>query len=80
MSGTVPCTTEGSNFCRAIIPHPELSTSGDLLVSYFDPVRRPVTAAGWQFLMAGSLEYRLCDSQPFAPVAARRPRDSMVTH
>ncbi len=36
-SGTVPCTDEGDSFCRAIIGHPELSTSSDLLVSYFDP-------------------------------------------
>lgn len=36
-SGTLPCTTEGVSFCRAIIGHPELSTSGDLFVTYFNP-------------------------------------------
>jgi hypothetical protein len=41
MSGTVPCTAEGDSFCRAIIGHPELSTGGDLLVSYFDPAAAP---------------------------------------
>jgi hypothetical protein len=40
-SGTVPCTTEGDSFCRAIIGHPELSTTGDLLVSYFNPGAAP---------------------------------------
>jgi hypothetical protein len=41
LSGTVPCTTEGDSFCRAIIPHPDLSTSSDLLVSYFNPGAAP---------------------------------------
>jgi hypothetical protein len=40
-SGTVPCTTEGDSFCRAIIGHPELSTTSKLLVSYFDPGAAP---------------------------------------
>lgn len=40
-SGKVPCTTEGANFCRAIIAHPELSTDSDMLVSYFDPAAAP---------------------------------------
>jgi hypothetical protein len=40
-SGTVPCGTEGDSFCRAIIGHPELSTKGKLLVSYFDPSAAP---------------------------------------
>jgi hypothetical protein len=41
LSGTVPCTTEGDSFCRAIIGHPELSTSSELLVSYFNPGAAP---------------------------------------
>ena len=40
-SGTVPCITEGDSFCRAIIGHPELSTSSDLLLSYFNPGAAP---------------------------------------
>ena len=40
-SGTVPCTTEGDSFCRAIIGHPELSTKSQLLVSYFNPAATP---------------------------------------
>lgn len=40
-SGTVPCTTEGNSFCRAIIGHPELSTTSQLLVSYFNPAATP---------------------------------------
>jgi hypothetical protein len=40
-SGTVPCTTEGNSFCRAIIGHPELSTTSQLLVSFFNPGAAP---------------------------------------
>jgi hypothetical protein len=40
-SGTVPCTDEGDSFCRAIIPHPELSTTSDLLLSFFNPAALP---------------------------------------
>jgi hypothetical protein len=40
-SGTLPCTTEGVSFCRAIIGHPELSTSRDLFVTYFNPGAEP---------------------------------------
>lgn len=40
-SGTLPCTSEGASFCRAIIGHPELSTSSELLVTYFDPGAGP---------------------------------------
>jgi hypothetical protein len=40
-SGTVPCTTEGDSFCRAIIGHPELSTASHLLVSFFNPGAAP---------------------------------------
>ncbi len=40
-SGILPCTTEGVSFCRAIIGHPELSTSGDLFVTYFNPGAGP---------------------------------------
>jgi hypothetical protein len=38
-SGKVPCTSGSGalNFCRALIGHPELSTSSQLLLSFFDP-------------------------------------------
>jgi len=38
-SGRVPCRLAPgyANFCRAIIGHPELSTPGQLVLSYFDP-------------------------------------------
>jgi hypothetical protein len=41
LTGTVPCTTEGDSFCRAIIGHPELSNDNDLLISYFNPAATP---------------------------------------
>ena len=41
LAGRVPCTqgTEDGKegLCRALIGHPELSTRGDLLISYYDP-------------------------------------------
>jgi len=37
----VPCTTEADSFCRAIFGQPELSTSRQLLVSYFNPAATP---------------------------------------
>jgi hypothetical protein len=41
LAGRVPCTrsTEPGpeGLCRALIGHPELSTRGDLLISYYDP-------------------------------------------
>jgi hypothetical protein len=40
-SGTVPCTSGGDSLCHAIIGHPELSTSSQLLVSYYSPGARP---------------------------------------
>jgi hypothetical protein len=40
-SASLPCTTEGVSFCRAIIGHPELSAGSDLLVTYFNPGARP---------------------------------------
>jgi hypothetical protein len=36
LSGRVPCTSEGANFCRAIIGRPELSTNQKLLISFFN--------------------------------------------
>jgi hypothetical protein len=41
MSGTVPCAVKGDSFCRAIIGHPDLSTAGDLLISYYNPAAVP---------------------------------------
>ncbi len=51
-SGRVPCRpgTGFLNFCRAIIVHPELSTSTQLVLSYFDPgasARGHVMVAGF---------------------------------
>ena len=51
-SGRVPCrpSTGFLNFCRAIIVHPELSTSTQLVLSYFDPgasARGHVMVAGF---------------------------------
>jgi hypothetical protein len=40
------------NFCRAIIVHPELSTSTQLVLSYFDPgagARGHVMVAGFRW-------------------------------
>jgi hypothetical protein len=41
ISGTLSCAARGVSFCRAIIGHPDLSTSRDLLVSYFNPSAAP---------------------------------------
>ena len=50
-SGQVPCKSGSGtlNFCRALIGHPELSTSTDLLLSFFDPGTNHVwvTAQAW---------------------------------
>jgi hypothetical protein len=53
-SGRVPCRpgTGYLNFCRAIIVHPELSTSTQLVLSYFDPAagaRGHVMVAGFRW-------------------------------
>jgi hypothetical protein len=53
-SGQVPCRpgTGYVNFCRAIIVHPELSTSTQLVLSYFDPgagARGHVMVAGFRW-------------------------------
>jgi hypothetical protein len=40
ISASVPCGS-GTSLCHAIIGHPELSTTGDLMVSYFDPGQGP---------------------------------------
>jgi hypothetical protein len=51
LAGRVPCTrgieagTEG--LCRALIGHPELSTRGDLLISYYDPGNGHVRVAAY---------------------------------
>jgi hypothetical protein len=51
LAGRVPCTrgieagTEG--LCRALIGHPELSTRGDLLISYYDPGNSHVRIAAY---------------------------------
>ena len=53
-SGRVPCRLGAGylNFCRAIIAHPELSTSTQLVLSYFDPAagaRGHVMVAGFHW-------------------------------
>jgi hypothetical protein len=40
ISASVPCGS-GSGLCHAITGHPELSTTGELMISYFDPARGP---------------------------------------
>jgi hypothetical protein len=40
LSASVPCGS-GTSLCHAIIGHPELSTAGELMVSYFDPAQGP---------------------------------------
>lgn len=43
LGGRVPCAIGAgfANFCRALNPHPELSTRSWLLLSYFNPSARP---------------------------------------
>lgn len=52
-SGKVPCTkgTQGAAdaLCRALIGHPELSTRGQLLISYFDPGRDHVEVSAYSW-------------------------------
>jgi hypothetical protein len=40
ISASVPCGS-GSSLCHAIIGHPGLSTTGELMISYFDPAQGP---------------------------------------
>jgi len=40
ISASVPCGS-GPGLCHAIIGHPELSTTGELMISYFDPAQGP---------------------------------------
>jgi hypothetical protein len=51
LAGRVPCTrgTEPGpqGLCRALIGHPELSTRGDLLISYYDPGNGHVAVAAY---------------------------------
>jgi hypothetical protein len=50
-TGTVPCSTgrlhSPSGLCRALIGHPELSTRGELLISFFDPGTNHVEVIGY---------------------------------
>jgi hypothetical protein len=41
ISASVPCGSSSTGLCHAIIGHPELSTTGELMVSYFDPAQGP---------------------------------------
>ena len=51
LSGQVPCTrgseTGAAGLCRALIGHPELSTRGRLLISYYDPGNSHVDVAAY---------------------------------
>ena len=51
LSGRVPCTRStqagAEGLCRALIGHPELSTLGDLLISYYDPGNDHVDVAAY---------------------------------
>jgi hypothetical protein len=51
LAGRVPCTrgTEpgADGLCRALIGHPELSTRGDLLISYYDPGKGQLGVAAY---------------------------------
>ena len=40
-TGTVPCESGGTGVCHALIPHPDLSTRGKLLVSFLNPAAVP---------------------------------------
>jgi hypothetical protein len=48
-SGTAPCAAVSDNLCRAYNGHPELSTTSNLLMSYYDPANHHlnVTAVPW---------------------------------
>jgi hypothetical protein len=46
-SGTVPgCQALRSGFCYSLIGHPELSTSSQLVITYYDPGSGPMGASG----------------------------------
>jgi hypothetical protein len=45
-SGTLPCAAVGSDLCHAYVPHPELSTSSDLMISFFNPAATPYYQPG----------------------------------
>jgi hypothetical protein len=51
LTGRVPCTPStqhgAEDLCRALIGHPELSTPGDLLISYYDPGDEHVAVAAY---------------------------------
>lgn len=40
-TGTVPCGAGGQGLCHAIIGHPDLSTRGRFLVSFWNPAAKP---------------------------------------
>jgi hypothetical protein len=45
-TGKVPCSGgSGNDLCRALTGHPELSTTGQLMISYFNPASAHVEAA-----------------------------------
>ena len=54
ITGVVPCsrgTQHGTEaLCRAVIGHPELSTRGQLLISYFDPGNNHVDVSAYPWL------------------------------
>ena len=54
ITGVVPCSRGAQHgteaLCRAVIGHPELSTRGQLLVSYFDPGNYHVDVSAYPWL------------------------------
>jgi hypothetical protein len=41
ISASVPCGSSSTGICHALIGHPELSTTSELMISYFDPAQGP---------------------------------------
>ena len=56
ITGVVPCSQGAQRgpeaLCRAVIGHPELSTRGQLLISYFDPGNDHVDVSAYPWLSA----------------------------
>jgi hypothetical protein len=68
-SGTVPGCQSGSGFCHALVGHPELSTSSQLVITYFNPNAGPRGASGpIGHLVGVGTSYG--DPPPGAPVVA----------
>jgi hypothetical protein len=67
-TGTVPSSCQGGSFaCYAVNGHPELSTAGDLMISYYDP-------AGNGHLHLAAVPWTGSTAAPASPSAARAGR------